>query len=117
MPATTVQRISKVLRHYAKGNDIKTVTASNASDVLDLLDDFAGIDTKYIDGHSCNRGWDCAGDHEEPRQLGARVALHEKVIDNDKYFLGIGDGDGDEEDEEPYEPPEISYHHWLGDYQ
>lgn len=87
MQTTTVQRISRVLGYYAKGNTVKTVTASNASDVLDLLDDLACIDTKYIDGHFCNRGWDCAGDHEEPRQLGARVALHEKIAWGDVIAL------------------------------
>lgn len=56
----------------------------NNHDLLNILDDISGIDTAWSDGHRCRitdeGAWWCAEDHNNPRYVGARVALHEQHL-------------------------------------
>ena len=79
----TLERIDRLFEYYF-GTPIKTNVPCNASKNLDLLDDAVGIDTRWLDNHTCRSapgdGWTCGGDHNYRRYVGARLALHESFM-------------------------------------
>lgn len=77
----TIDRIHSLLMHYRL---MRTVHMFNLTDVLNDLDEAAGIETTWRDNHCCTANgedsWECSGDHNHRRYVGARVALHEEHL-------------------------------------
>lgn len=103
----TSQRAKRLWKHYIAPRNFQYqrnpmvwgVFGCNASKILDTLDERAGINTLWRDGHHCtsSRNWWCDGNHNEPNYVGARLALHEQHLgwrekeaedDSAKYFWG-----------------------------
>ena len=80
----TFDRITALLEYWnTEPGPVIRVHHYNMTDLLDRLDEAAGINTEWDDNHSCRyrkHGWDCKGDHNNRRYVGARVALHEKHL-------------------------------------
>lgn len=78
----TIDRINRLRCNYNLPPFLPNF-GSGAHLALDELDTRAGLNTKYTDGHSCDKGgwgfdgWTCPCNHTL-RQVGARVALHEE---------------------------------------
>lgn len=80
-----VDRVARLFKRY--WGYYKVIPPTEVSKHLDDLDVAAGVDTSWEDGHVCSGKWACAGDHRKARQVGARVALHEKIAWGDVIAL------------------------------
>ena len=80
---TTFDRVKRLWNHYYGLTPALGANGAGIHDLLDELDEEAGITTVWPDNHvcQCSEGnWVCPGNHKERRAVGARLALHEVHI-------------------------------------
>jgi hypothetical protein len=89
----TIDRIKKLMDHYNDGPwPLIKPNLFNLSDILDGLDEVAGLETKWLPGHDGCCACNIKGMYRCRRPVGARVALHEEHLEISKRLRIIGGG-------------------------